>query len=41
MDFNNFFDDLVILKDMSSIFIFVDEILIANYLTLCDEGIKF
>ena len=41
MVFRNFFDDLVKVKDMSSIFVFGDEILVVNYLTLCDEGIKF
>ena len=41
MVFNNFYDDLVKLNDMSSIFVFGDEILIVNYYTLCDEGIKF
>ena len=31
MVFNNFYDDLVKLNNMSSIFVFGDEILIVNY----------
>ena len=41
MVFRNFFDDLVKVKDMSSIFVFGDEILVVNYLTLYEEKIKF